>query len=125
LGNGLLQPIIKDYNGQTYWYSIDINQLVGKPILPPWLLLTFGVGANGLLGGHDNIWTAKNGEIMDYSSIPRTTHFLISIDLNSNYLLEKYPKAKKALFFLRMIKFPAPALEINFAQGIKFHPIFF
>jgi Predicted periplasmic lipoprotein (DUF2279) len=126
LGNGLFSPIIKDYNGQTYWYSFNINKMIGFKIFPPWLLLAVGMSAEGLLGGHDNVWTATNGEKKDYSNVHRTTRLLLSLDIDFNYLLKPIPKSNNTiLFFLRMLKVPAPALEFNFERGIIFHPLYF
>jgi hypothetical protein len=125
LGNGLLQPIIKDYNGQTYWYSFNINQLLGFKILPEWLLIAVGVGANGLLGGHDNTWTSKSGETIDYSTMPRTTRIFLSVDVDVTYFTKKHPCWHKVLFIFRLIKTPAPAIEFSLEQGILIHPIYF
>ena len=125
LGANIFQHTIKDYNGQTYWLSLDINKILNSKILPSWLLLTVGYGADGLLGGHDNIWETKNGELQDYSSVPRTKRVLISIDINANNLREKNKLLNYLFAPFVLLKFPAPALEINFEQGIIFHPIYF
>jgi hypothetical protein len=125
LGTNISQQIIKDYNGQTYWLSLDINKILNKKILPSWLMLTIGYGADGLLGGHDNVWETKNGEIKDYSSIARTKRFFISLDLNVNDLRGKNKLLNYLLAPFVLLKFPAPALEINFERGIVFYPIYF
>jgi hypothetical protein len=125
LGSNIFQQTIKDYNGQTYWLSIDVNKIFNSKILPGWLMITVGYGAEGLLGGHDNIWNTKEGELKDYSSIARTKRLFISVDLNANYLREKSRLFNYLFAPFVLIKFPAPAVEINLEHGIIFHPIYF
>ncbi len=125
LGSNIFQQTIKDYNGQTYWLSLDINKILNAKILPGWLMLTIGYGAEGLLGGHDNVWKTKDGGLNDYSSVARTRRVFISIDLNTNNLKEKNRFMNYLLAPFVLIKFPAPAIEINFERGIIFHPIYF
>ncbi len=125
LGSNIFQQTIKDYNGQTYWLSVDINKFFKSNILPSWLMLTVGYGAEGLLGGHDNVWNTNDGELKDYSSVARTKRLLISIDINANNLRMKNKFLNYLFASFVLIKFPAPALEINFERGIIFHPIYF
>jgi len=125
LGSNIFQQTIKDYNGQTYWLSLDINKMAGTKILPSWLMLTVGYGAEGLLGGHDNVWEAKGGEIKDYSTVARTKRVFISVDINANNLRGKNKLFNYLLTPFVLLKFPAPTLEINFERGIIFHPIYF
>jgi len=125
LGSNIFQQTIKDYNGQTYWLLLDVNKILDTKILPSWLMLTIGYGAEGLLGGHDNVWEAKGGETKDYSSVARTRRVFISIDINANNLREKSKLLNYLLAPFVLLKFPAPALEFNFERGIIFHPIYF
>jgi len=125
LGSNIFQQTVKDYNGQTYWLSLDINKILNTKILPGWLMLTVGYGADGLLGGHDNVWEAKDGETKDYSLLARTRRILISIDFNPNQMREKNKWMNYLLGPFVLIKFPAPAIEFNFERGIIFHPIYF
>ncbi len=124
LGSSFLQQTVKDYNGQTYWLTVDLNKMLGSKILPNWLMLSIGYGAEGLLGGHDNIWETKKG-VQDFSSLARTKRLFISVDINvtSWRLKNKFLRYLLAPFLL--IKFPAPTIEINFERGIIFHPIYF
>lgn len=125
LGSDLFQQTIKDYNGQTYWLSLDINKVFNAKILPGWLLLTIGYGAEGLLGGHDNVWRGGEGGLRDYSSVTRTKRLFISVDINANHLREKNKLMNYLFAPFVLIKFPAPALEFNFERGVVFHPLYF
>jgi hypothetical protein len=125
LGNNIFQQVIKDYNGQTYWLSLDINKILNVKILPSWLIVTIGYGAEGLLGGHDNVWETKDGLTKDYSTVDRTKRIFISFDLNTNHLRGKNKLLNYLFAPFVLLKFPAPALEFNFERGIIFHPIYF
>jgi hypothetical protein len=125
LGTNIFQQTIKDYNGQTYWLSLDINKILNMKILPSWLMVTVGYGADGLLGGHDNVWQTKDGETKDYSTVARTKRVFISVDINANYFRERNKLLNYLLAPFVLLKFPAPALEFNFERGIIFHPIYF
>ncbi|MGC4020511.1 MAG: DUF2279 domain-containing protein [Cyclobacteriaceae bacterium] len=125
LGSSFAQQTFKDYNGQTYWVSLDINSIFNRKILPSWLLLTVGYGADGLLGGHDNVWQDSGGKTIDYSNVVRTKRFFLSVDLNTR-MIRKRSKLLHYLFApFVLLKFPAPTLEINTEHGIIFHPIYF
>lgn len=125
LGSNIFQQVIKDYNGQTYWLTVDVNKILNRKVLPSWLLITIGYGTDGLLGGHDNVWQSKDGEAKDYSTVTRTRRFFISVDVNANNLRERNKLFNYLVAPFVLLKFPAPALEINFEQGIVFHPIYF
>jgi hypothetical protein len=125
LGVNIFQEVVKDYNGQTYWLSVDVNKILNRHLLPGWLLVTVGYGAEGLLGGHDNVWEAKTGEVKDYSNVIRTKRLFLSVDINAGYLQSKNKLLNYLLTPFALIKFPAPALEFNFERGIIFHPIYF
>lgn len=125
LGSNIFQEVVKDYNGQTYWLSLDVNKIFNTKVLPNWLMLTIGYGAEGLLGGHDNVWETKQGETKDYSTVIRANRLFISVDINANYLREKNKLMNYLFAPFVLLKLPAPALEINFERGIVFHPIYF
>jgi hypothetical protein len=88
-------------------------------------LLTIGYGAEGLLGGHDNVWRANDGGLKDYSSVIRTKRIFISIDINANNLRKKNKLMNYLFTPFVLIKFPAPAIEINVERGVIFHLVYF
>lgn len=112
LGDGILEEVLKDYNGQTFWYSFHVPRLH----LPPWLNLAVGMGADGMIYGriHEN-------EIMGFD--PQRRYF-ISLDINFAHVKTSSRALKALLYIPNIIKIPAPALEIS-TQGIRFHPIYF
>jgi len=122
-GRSLPERILKDYNGLIIWASFNV-----KDFLPPgsrfpsWLNISAGYGASGLLGARANRWCRIPGQspedcnpadLIVRDDIPRLRQFYLSPDID----FRKIPHRKKwqgtLLSILQMIKFPAPALELN------------
>lgn len=112
LGSGLLEEILKDYNGQTFWYSVKVPWLP----LPKWLTLAAGVGAEGMIFGR----MAEN-EAMNLH--PERRYFL-SLDIDLSHIKSESRLLRVLLYIPNIVKVPAPALELS-ARGIRFHPIYF
>ena len=54
LGKDLSEQILKDYNGQTYWLSVNPASFMNKETkFPKWLNIAVGYGANGMTGGNE------------------------------------------------------------------------
>ena len=54
LGNGLHEEILKDYNGQTYWLSVDLYAFLNEESkFPKWLNFVFGYGVNNIVYAND------------------------------------------------------------------------
>ncbi|HYG15970.1 MAG TPA: DUF2279 domain-containing protein [Bacteroidia bacterium] len=118
-GSNYLQNSLKDYNGQTYWLTLDINALLGKKILPSWLLVSIGYSGEGMYGGEDNIWTDKTGVTHDYSHFARYRQFYLSLDFNFAPLI-KNKLLQRILYPLNIFKVPFPAVEFS-EMGLKWH----
>ena len=110
LGSNFNERLLKDYNAQTYW--LCYSPLKNKA---QWLGLGIGYGADGMLGGDDNIWIDKNLVVQDYSNVKRYRQYYLSLDFNLSKIKTKKKGIKTLLFVLNCIKLPAPALE--FSQG--------
>ncbi len=112
LGDGLLAEILKDYNGQTFWYSANFKIIP----LPSWLTLAVGVGAEGMVYSRDS-----ENELMNLS--PYRKYFL-SFDLNLSNVQTSSKILNSLLRISNIIKFPAPTIEFS-THGVRFHPIYF
>jgi hypothetical protein len=109
LGNTTLSRILKDYNGQTHWLSIDLDKFFGAPA---WLNVAVGYGAEGMIFGRDY-------QNAGYGLSPfRQVYFAIDPDLTA--IRSKNRFIRSLIFFANMIKIPAPTLEFS-GQKIKFH----
>jgi hypothetical protein len=125
-GTSLPERILKDYNGQTYWWSINMWSFAKQSRLPPWLNVAVGYGAEGMFGGYDNDWIDKNNIYHDRRDIPRVRQFFISpdIDFSKMRYRGRYLKIFQVLNFVRF-KVPLPTLEINSLGRLKMHGIYF
>jgi uncharacterized protein YfiM (DUF2279 family) len=118
LGDGILEQILKDYNGHTTWFSFDIYSLSGKNTkFPRWLNFAMGYGAEGMVYGREEQNNA-NG----YQSYRQ---FYAGIDFDLSYIHTKSKFLKGVLFVADMVKLPAPALEFNTKNGFNYHWLFF
>lgn len=119
LGDGFLEEVLKDYNGQTYWLSANVNSFFKSSQLPKWLNVAFGYGGEGML-------TGKN-EIVDnfFISQNRQRQFYLSLDVDLSKI-ETNSRLLQSLFdVFNTIKVPFPALEFNDKKGVKLHYIYF
>ena len=78
LGENLIQKVLKDYNGQTYWLSFDIHSFMKESPFPKWLNIAAGYGANGMVYAREEENIA-NG----YESYRQ---YFLGIDFDLNYI---------------------------------------
>lgn len=118
LGNSTLEQVLKDYNGQSYWFSFDIYSMFHKDNkFPKWLNIAIGYGADEMVYGREN----ENQEY-GYNSYRQ---YFFSIDWDLSHIRTKKKCVKVLLFIADMVKLPAPAIEFNSRQGVNFHFIYF
>jgi len=118
LGNGLQEEFLKDYNGQTYWLSINLGSFMRKENrLPRWLNVAIGYG------GQDMIYARREQNLANGYDAYR--QFYLSLDLSTARIKTRSKAVKALLFALDAIKIPAPTLEWNPRSGWKFHPLYF
>ena len=122
LGSNIFERVIKDYNGQTYWLSIN-SQMFSKK-LPKWLCLSLGYGANGMVGADDNIFL-RNGIDYDYSSLQRYRQYYLSFDLDLTQINTKKKWLNTIIHTVSFLKIPFPTLEFNKNNGVLFKPFYF
>lgn len=120
LGANHLERVFKDYNGQTYWLSLDLNSFTEKDILPRWLSVAFGYGSNGMLGAKNNgLTTDACGDFV------RTREFYLSVDLNAKHIQTKKRWVRALLKLTEYIKIPAPALRFDSNGNLSAYPLYF
>ncbi|WP_317195508.1 DUF2279 domain-containing protein [Rufibacter psychrotolerans] len=118
LGKGLPEEMLKDYNGQTYWLSVDLAKfLPAQSKFPAWLNPALGYGAQEMVY-HD---TAANQAL----GLTAYRQYYLSVDLNWQAIPTRSKFLKSAFYVLSILKFPAPALEFNHRHGWKMHPLYF
>lgn len=112
-GSGLHQRFIKDYNGQTYWLSVNLKSFMPESNLPAWLNVAAGYGADGMFGGRQNIWKGANGTSVDRTDIQRYRQWYVAPDVDLTKIKTNSKPLKFALGVLNVLKFPAPSLEFS------------
>lgn len=121
LGTHIMEQIIKDYNGQTYWISIS-PFYKWKPSLE-WLCMSFGYGIDGCIGAVSNQYY-RQSQYFDYSYIPRFTQWYLSIDIDASKIKTKRKWLQHILKSINWIKIPSPAIEFK-GNNVYFRPLIF
>lgn len=120
LGNSLQEQVLKDYNGQTYWLSVNLYSFSKKSKIPKWLNLALGYGAKGMVGKNDD----KNTLIFP-SKQENYRQFYLSLDLDLTKISTKSQFLKTIFSVLNSVKIPAPTLEYSAQRRFKFHALYF
>ena len=119
LGASLNEQILKDYNGQTYWLSFNIQSFTKDSFTPKWLNLAFGYSGEGMLYGND-AEAIENGIIQN-----PYRQFYLSLDVDLTKIETKSRFLKSLFSVLNTLKIPAPTLQYDDFNGVKAHFIYF
>ena len=123
LGTNKWQRWLKDYNGQTYWVSINpASFMKGNNGFPSWLNASIGYGAEGMTGGSENA-TEINGKKIPMFKRQRKYYF--SIDANIKNIYSKNLNTKALLVIPEIFKLPFPSVEFKKKSALKFSWIYF
>jgi len=123
LGNNLAEQILKDYNGQTYWLSVNVASFMKKESrFPKWLNLAFGYGASGMISGNDNyVYVGSDGRIVGNE---RYRKCFLSLDIDFSKIYVKSRILKGVFNALNCLKIPFPAIEFS-KSGVKGQALYF
>lgn len=123
LGGGGLESVLKDYNGQTIWLSVNPSSFShSESKFLPWLNVAFGYGADGMLGGDSN--PSKNEDAHPLPEYMRSRQFYLSLDVDLNRIETRSHFLKTIFSVIGFIKVPAPTLEMT-RGDMKWHWIYF
>jgi hypothetical protein len=74
---------LKDYNGQTYWLSLNVQSFSNSSAHPNWLNVAVGYGTKGVYGGFENVAYDKRGNVtFNRPDIKRQRQWYISPDVD-------------------------------------------
>lgn len=114
LGKSFSEEIFKDYNGQTHWFSVDVDKFLPKGNrYPKWLNIAVGYGAENMIFARDH----QNIE----KGLNPYRQFYLSPDIDLTSIKTKNKLLKTLLFFVNMFHLPAPAISFSSAKGVQFH----
>lgn len=115
LGSTFSEQLLKDYNGQTYWLSLDVSRFSVFKNFPKWLNIAVGYGGQGMVYAEDASNVAGGYRPM--------RQYYLALDLDVSEYQFRSPIVNTFLYIINMIHIPAPALE--FSNGkFKFHYIY-
>lgn len=120
LGSSLTEQILKDYNGQTYWLSVNLYSFVKSSKIPKWLNLALGYGAEGMLTGN-----RENNGLFLTQNPQRLRQFYLSFDVDLTKINTKSHFLKTVFSVLNTVKIPAPTIEMAHFNDVKLHFIYF
>lgn len=124
LGRNFQEQLLKDYNGQTYWLSINPASFFTKEkSLRTALSIAIGYSARGMLGAVNNNKAAlqPDGTLI---AVQRERLCLLSLDLDLRKLPIRSRFVKSILSVVQIVKIPAPALQFS-RRGIRAYGIYF
>jgi len=120
LGSTFSEEILKDYNGQTYWLSVNIHSFFKESKIPKWLNLAVGYGGEGMITAND--------ALVNTIFLPekeRTRQFYVSFDVDLTKIQTKNHFLKTLFSVFDTIKVPAPTLEFRELGGVKGRILYF
>lgn len=120
LGSSLTEQILKDYNGQTYWLSVNLYSFSKGSRIPKWLNVALGYGAEGMVSGNDT-----NSASLLAPKIERYRQFYLSFDVDLTKIQTKSHFLKTIFSVLNTLKIPAPSIEYSPNEGFKSHLLYF
>lgn len=123
LGYNTFENMIKDYNGISYWMSINMKTVWNlSPEFPSWLNVAIGYSAQGMLGGRDNPGHYNGIELPNRE---RYRRWFLAPDVDLSRIPARSKFLQRVLSAANVIKFPTPALEYNRIYGWSFHLLYF
>ncbi len=130
LGENLSQQWLKDYNGQTYWLSVNVASFLSDNTkFPKWLNIATGYGADGMTGGSNNpssaITSTSNGKVVPIPAFERHSQFYLSLDVDLTKVKTKYKFLRTVFNTFGFLKIPSPTLEFTPGKGMNFYWFYF
>lgn len=123
LGANKWQSWLKDYNGQTYWLSVNpASFMSSNTSFPQWLNVSMGIGADGMIGARTNPSMIRNVRIPEFK---RQHRYLFSLDVDLKRIDNENMDPRVLLTVPNALKFPAPALSFQKDSAVKFHVLYY
>ena len=119
LGGSFSEQLLKDYNGQTYWFSANVHSFFEDSKIPKWLNVAFGYGADGMIYSRNN----TNSSI--FPKVTPFRQFYVSFDADLTKIKTNSHLLKTIFSVVNIIKIPAPTLEINGDGTVEFYAFYF
>lgn len=113
LGSGLSEEFLKDYNGQTYWISADMDKFMK---FPKWLNIAVGYGIEEMIYAQ-----VQPNLALSYDPYRQ---FYLSLDFDLTAIPVKSKFLRGLITVVNMIKLPSPSIEFS-KKGTRFYAFYF
>ena len=114
VGDNYGERLFKNYDGQTFWLSFNLNSFAKTTYIPNWLNFSVGYGVDGYLTNRQMAFVPQKSKSI-YLSLDAD---LTKIKTQSHFL--------RTLFSIcNTIKIPAPTIEFNSKRATKGHVLYF
>lgn len=117
LGKEMKEEWLKDYNGQTYWLSFDIDKFIptnNKWL--PFLNIAVGYGADGMVYARD--------EENSLAGFTNYRQYYVALDLDLTAIKTNSKILKTIIYIVNTIHLPAPAIAYG-QNDLKFYMFYF
>lgn len=119
LGANLQEQLLKDYNGQTYWLSVNVYSFSKSESIPKFINIALGYGASGMTSA------LKPEVILSVNNFERSRQFYLSLDLDLTKIETKNHFLKTVFSLFNTIKIPAPTFELSDNGRVKGYILYF
>jgi uncharacterized protein YfiM (DUF2279 family) len=119
LGSSYVEQLFKDYNGQTYWLSVNVASFL-KPESkwPKWLNVATGYGIEGFIGSKGNYYTNEDDVRVVFNQFQPARQFYLAPDIDLTRIPTNKKGIKIALRMLNTLKFPLPGMSYSTKTGL-------
>ena len=105
LGENLYEEILKDYNGQTYWLSFDLDKFMKSVSFPKWLNIAIGYSASNMI--------SANAIASTEAGFKPFRRYYFALDPDFSWIQTNSKVLKGLLYFINLIHIPGPTLELS------------
>ena len=119
LGSNIQEQLLKDYNGQTYWLSINLYSFIKSESIPKFVNIAFGYGADGMTSA------LQPEVIVGENNFERQRQFYLSLDLDLTKIPTNSHFLKTVFSVFNTIKIPAPTFELSDNGRVKGYILYF
>ncbi len=124
LGSGTAERLLKDYNGQTYWLSVNPSSFMAADSkFPRWLNIAVGYGGEEMISGRPNPELYCDNDV-GCLQLERYRQWYLSLDVDLTRIPVKSGFLKTVFGTFGFLKIPCPTLEVS-NRGVRFHPFYF
>ena len=122
LGKNAVEQVFKDYNGQTYWVTLNIHEIFKQRInILRYINLAIGYSIEGFTGARNN--NVIDCNCIECENLNRKSSVLLSLDLNLESLKGKNRLLDLLIKPFSILKIPAPTFILN--NELRFNPFYF